>query len=91
MDYFLKFLIRISVLHRKLAFVTLKILKLLKKNRGYFNIGNNKMFLDFLDPNLFPIFYTYCILYAGSCLFKNPKPKNDRRKKRREHESRRVN
>ncbi len=50
MDYFLKFLIRISVLHRKLAFVTLKILKLLKRNRGYFNVGNNKMFLDFLDP-----------------------------------------
>ena len=50
MDYFLKFLIRISVLHRKLAFITLKILKLLKRNRGYFNVGNNKMFLDFLDP-----------------------------------------
>ena len=50
MELILRFLIKISSLNRPIALVTLKILKLLNKNRGYFKIGNNIMFLDFLDP-----------------------------------------
>ncbi len=50
MGFILKFLIKLSSLNRTIAILSLKILKLLKKNRGYFNIENNVMFLDFLDP-----------------------------------------
>ncbi len=50
MNNFLKFLIKLSNFSRFISLITLKILKLFKKNRGYFNIGNNIMFLDFLDP-----------------------------------------
>ena len=50
MNNFLKFLIKLSNFSRYISLITLKILKFLKKNRGYFNIGNNIMFLDFLDP-----------------------------------------
>ena len=50
MSFVLKFLIKISILNRTIGIVALKILRLLKKNRGYFNVGNNVMFLDFLDP-----------------------------------------
>ena len=50
MSFVLKFLIKLSILNRTIAIISLKILRLLKKNRGYFNIKNNIMFLDFLDP-----------------------------------------
>jgi len=30
--------------------IKIRFLKILNKNRGYFNIGDTKMFLDFLDP-----------------------------------------
>tara|TARA_B100000989_G_C19446348_1_gene429673 strand:- start:136 stop:918 length:783 start_codon:yes stop_codon:yes gene_type:complete len=50
MSFVLKFLIKLSSLNRTIALFSLKILKLLKKNRGYFKIENNLMFLDFLDP-----------------------------------------
>ncbi len=50
MNNFLKFLIKLSNFSRYISLITLKILKLFKKNRGYFNVGNNIMFLDFLDP-----------------------------------------
>ena len=50
MNNFLKFLIKLSNFSRYISLITLKILKFFKKNRGYFNIGNNIMFLDFLDP-----------------------------------------
>ena len=50
MSFVLKFLIKISILNRTIAIVALKILRILKKNRGYFNIEDNVMFLDFLDP-----------------------------------------
>ena len=50
MTFILKFIINLSALNRTIALISLKILKLLKKNRGYFNVQNNVMFLDFLDP-----------------------------------------
>ena len=43
-------LIKIPLLKRTLPSLALKILKILKKNRGYFKIRDTKMFLDFLDP-----------------------------------------
>ena len=43
-------LIKIPLLKRTLPSLALKILKILKKNRGYFKIRNTRMFLDFLDP-----------------------------------------
>ena len=44
------FLIKIPLLKRMIPSLGLKILKILKKNRGYFKIKDTKMFLDFLDP-----------------------------------------
>ena len=43
-------LIKIPFLKRIIPSLALKILKIFKKNRGYFKIKNTKMFLDFLDP-----------------------------------------
>ena len=43
-------LIKIPLLKRIIPSLGLKILKILKKNRGYFKIKDTKMFLDFLDP-----------------------------------------
>ena len=43
-------LLKIPLLKRAVPSLMLKILKMLKKNRGYFKIRNIKMFLDFLDP-----------------------------------------
>jgi FkbM family methyltransferase len=43
-------LIKIPFLKRIIPSLGIKILKFLKKNRGYFMIENTSMFLDFLDP-----------------------------------------
>ena len=43
-------LLKIPLLKRTVPSLVLKILKILKKNRGYFKIRNTRMFLDFLDP-----------------------------------------
>lgn len=43
-------LIKIPLIKRIIPSLSLKILKILKKNRGYFKIKDTKMFLDFLDP-----------------------------------------
>lgn len=43
-------LLKIPLLKRAVPSLMLKILKMLKKNRGYFKIRNTRMFLDFLDP-----------------------------------------
>lgn len=43
-------LIKLPLLKRIIPSLSLRILKLLKKNRGYFKINNLEMFLDFLDP-----------------------------------------
>ena len=46
----LSILLKIPILKRLIPSLTIRILKLFKKNRGYFKIKNSKMFLDFLDP-----------------------------------------
>ena len=43
-------LVKFPLLKRLIPSLSIRFLKLLKKNRGYFNINNTKMFLDFLDP-----------------------------------------
>ena len=43
-------LIKLPLLKRIIPSLSIRILKLLKKNRGYFKINNFEMFLDFLDP-----------------------------------------
>jgi len=43
-------LVKLPILKRLIPSLSIRFLKLLKKNRGYFNIRNTKMFLDFLDP-----------------------------------------
>ena len=43
-------LLKIPILKRLIPSLLIKILKFLKKNRGYFRIENTLMFLDFLDP-----------------------------------------
>ena len=43
-------LIKLPLLKRIIPSLSIRILKLLKKNRGYFKIDNFEMFLDFLDP-----------------------------------------
>lgn len=43
-------LLKLPVLKRLIPSLLVVVLKLLKKNRGYFKIKNIRMFLDFLDP-----------------------------------------
>jgi FkbM family methyltransferase len=43
-------LLRLPILKRLLPSVLIRFLKIFGKNRGYFNIKDTKMFLDFLDP-----------------------------------------
>ena len=43
-------LLKLPILKRLIPSVLIRLLKILKKNRGYFKIKNTKMFLDFLDP-----------------------------------------
>ncbi len=46
----IKYLIRVPILKRLIPSLGIRILKILKKNRGFFNIDGIKMYLDFLDP-----------------------------------------
>lgn len=46
----IKYLIRIPILKRLIPSIGIRLLKILKKNRGLFNIDGFKMYLDFLDP-----------------------------------------
>jgi FkbM family methyltransferase len=46
----IKYLIRIPILKRLIPSIGIRSLKILKKNRGFFNIDGFKMYLDFLDP-----------------------------------------
>jgi len=47
----LNYLIKFPFLKRLIPSISIKILKLLKKNRGIFKVNNTKMFLDFLDSS----------------------------------------
>ena len=46
----IKYLIKIPILKRLIPSIGIHLLKILKKNRGFFNINGFKMYLDFLDP-----------------------------------------
>ena len=46
----IKYLIKIPILKRLIPSIGIHLLKMLKKNRGFFNIDGFKMYLDFLDP-----------------------------------------
>ena len=46
----LEFFMRLPILRRWIPSIGIRILKLLKKNRGFFKIVNIEFFLDFLDP-----------------------------------------
>ena len=46
----IKILIKIPLLKKLITSLGIRLLKLFKKNRGYFSIKNLRMFLDFLDP-----------------------------------------
>jgi FkbM family methyltransferase len=43
-------LLKLPILKRLIPSVLIRLLKIFKKNRGYFKIKNTNMFLDFLDP-----------------------------------------
>ena len=43
-------LLKIPIFKRLIPSLAIKVLKFLKKNRGYFKIENTFMYLDFLDP-----------------------------------------
>ena len=43
-------LVQLPLLKRIIPSISIRVLSFLKKNRGYFKIGNIKMYLDFLDP-----------------------------------------
>lgn len=43
-------LVKLPILKRVLPSLGIRFLKILNRNRGYFKIGEIKMFLDFLDP-----------------------------------------
>ena len=46
----IKYLIKIPILKRLIPSLGIRLLKIFKKNRGFFNIDGLKMYLDFLDP-----------------------------------------
>ena len=46
----IKYLIKIPILKRLIPSLGIRLLKILKKNRGFFNIDGFTMYLDFLDP-----------------------------------------
>ena len=46
----LRKLLTFPILKRFIPSLLIRLLKILKKNRGYFKINDTKMFLDFLDP-----------------------------------------
>lgn len=46
----IKTLVKIPLLKKLITSLGIRLLKLLKKNRGYFRIKDINMFLDFLDP-----------------------------------------
>ena len=46
----IKYLIKVPILKRLIPSIGIRLLKILKKNRGFFNIDGFKMYLDFLDP-----------------------------------------
>ena len=46
----IKYLIRVPILKRLIPSIGIRLLKILKKNRGFFKIDGFNMFLDFLDP-----------------------------------------
>ena len=43
-------LLKLPILKRLVPSLLIRLLKILKKNRGYFKIKDTKMYLDFLDP-----------------------------------------
>ena len=43
-------LVKLPILKRLIPSISLRLLKIFNKNRGYFKINDFKMFLDFLDP-----------------------------------------
>jgi hypothetical protein len=43
-------LIKFPILKRLIPSISLRILKILNKNRGFFRVNGFEMFLDFLDP-----------------------------------------
>jgi FkbM family methyltransferase len=46
----ISFFTQIPIIKRLIPSIGVSLFKLLKKNRGYFNINGLKMYLDFLDP-----------------------------------------
>ena len=46
----IKYLIRIPIFKKLIPSIGIRLLKILKKNRGFFNINGFIMYLDFLDP-----------------------------------------
>lgn len=46
----IKYLIRIPIFKKLISSIGIRLLKILKKNRGFFNINGFVMYLDFLDP-----------------------------------------
>ena len=46
----IKYSIKLPILRRIIPSIGIRLLKILKKNRGFFNIDGFKMYLDFLDP-----------------------------------------
>ena len=46
----IKNLMKFPILKRLIPSIGIRALKLLNKNRGYFNINGTEMYLDFLDP-----------------------------------------
>jgi protein-L-isoaspartate O-methyltransferase len=47
---FLKYLLRLPIFKRLIPSLSIRVLKILKRNRGYFQIKDIKMYLDYLDP-----------------------------------------
>ena len=46
----IKYLLKLPILKRLIPSISIRLLSILKKNRGYFKINKILMFLDFLDP-----------------------------------------
>ena len=50
MNHLISFFIKLPIFSRLIPSICIRLMKILKKNRGFFKVGDIKMFLDFLDP-----------------------------------------
>ena len=50
MNHLISFFIKLPIFSRLIPSICIRLMKIFKKNRGFFKINETLMYLDFLDP-----------------------------------------